>query len=201
MKLIKEGAEAKLFLMEYNGKKAVLKKRICKKYRNKELNDALIKKRTKQEYSLLNKANLFGITVPKTYLLKDAEGEFIAEYIEGKRAKDALIAGKNTKKICTSSGMIIGKLHKNNIIHGDLTTSNFIMNKELVLFDFCLGFMSHKVEDKATDLLNLKKTFLATHSGIKKGWENITAAYCKEYAFGNSVLEKLREIENRARYK
>ncbi|MEK6973581.1 MAG: KEOPS complex kinase/ATPase Bud32 [archaeon] len=218
MELIREGAEAKLFLTEFEGRKAVLKKRINKTYRNKALNDSLIKKRTKQEYNLLNQANLFCVKVPNTYSLDSENGSFNMEYVEGVRLKDYLnnknkvslnnkktdglkSKNKDNLKTCSKAGKSIAVLHKNNIIHGDLTTSNFIVNKELILLDFGLGFRSHKIEDKATDLLNLKKTFLATHSGIKNGWPGITKAYCKNYESGKEVLEKLEEIEKRARYK
>lgn len=218
MKLIREGAEAKLFLTESEGKKAVLKKRINKAYRNEALNDSLIKKRTRQEYSLLNQANLFCVKVPNTYSLDVEDGSFIMEYIEGLRLKDCLnnknkfsLNNKKTDglknkkkgklKMCCEAGRSIALLHKNNIIHGDLTTSNFMVNKELILLDFGLGFRSHKIEDKATDLLNLKKTFLATHSSIKNGWKSIQKEYCKRYDLGKTVLEKLEEIEKRARYK
>ena len=51
-------------------------------------------------------------------------------------------------------GKIVAKLHLNNIIHGDLTTSNFIITPEnrLVVIDFGLSFYSERLEDKAADI-------------------------------------------------
>jgi len=203
MKVIKEGAEAKLFLTDFEGRKAVLKKRVNKRYRNKVLDNSLIKKRTRQEYSLLNKANNYGVRVPLTYSLDVKNGSLLMEFIDGLRLKDYLNKGKNKLSACKKVGKSIARLHKSNIIQGDLTTSNFIINNKNgpVILDFGLGQISPKIEDKATDLLNLKKTFLATHSSIKEGWRTITKEYCKNYKLGQNVLIKLEEIEKRARYK
>src|SRR3712207_8858397 len=45
-----------------------------------------------------------------------------------------------TLDICYKIGRCAALLHANNIIHGDLTTSNFVINKErLVLLDFGLS--------------------------------------------------------------
>ncbi len=43
--------------------------------------------------------------------------------------------------LCINIGRLIGKLHAHGIVHGDLTTSNMIINPEgkIVLVDFGLG--------------------------------------------------------------
>ena len=33
-------------------------------------------------------------------------------------------------KVCNEIGKIVGTMHKNGIMHGDLTTSNFIVHKK-----------------------------------------------------------------------
>ena len=56
-------------------------------------------------------------------------------------------------------GEKISKLHSADIIHGDITSSNIMLqNDNLVFIDFGLGRYSDLDEDKAVDLLVLKKS-------------------------------------------
>ncbi len=103
--------------------------------------------------------------------------------------------------VCTEIGKLAAKLHSNGIVHGDLTTSNMIVRKDrIVLVDFGLGEISSKLEDKAVDLLALKKTFFATHHGISGSWKAIEEAYCSDYDEGKMVLGQVAAVEARARY-
>ena len=75
-----------------------------------------------------------------------------------------------------------------------------VKDKDLAFIDFGLGFQSNKLEDKATDLLVLKKTFMATHYQIQDaGWEKIKQGYLKTKADKN-VFKRLEKIEKRGRY-
>jgi Kae1-associated kinase Bud32 len=89
---------------------------------------------------------------------------------------------KSIKKICFEIGKLIGKLHSNNVIHGDLTTSNMIMKDDKIYFiDFGLGFFSRKIEDQGTDLKLLYEAFKSTHLKILNiCWGNIIKGYKKE---------------------
>jgi tRNA A-37 threonylcarbamoyl transferase component Bud32 len=69
-----------------------------------------------------------------------------------------------------------------------------------VLIDFGLAFHSEKDEDRATDLLNLKKMFSATHPDVKDGWERVLRAYESAYPHGTRVAETISQIEKRTRY-
>ncbi len=55
------------------------------------------------------------------------------EYIDGDKLRDVL--HKNHKKWGKEIGKALAKMHKNDIIHGDLTTSNMIVKDELKLID------------------------------------------------------------------
>lgn len=64
-------------------------------------------------------------------------------------------------------GQAIAKLHKASIIHGDLTTSNFMVrdhNLSVVVIDFGLSYNSTLAEDRAVDLYVLERAFLSTHT-------------------------------------
>ena len=93
-------------------------------------------------------------------------------------------------------------LHNSAIIHGDLTTSNMILNKEIYLIDFGLSFFSEKSEDKAVDLHLLKEALESKHYKI---WEDafkiVLEAYRKEAKRASETLKRLEQVEKRGRYR
>ncbi len=197
MELIKKGAEAELFKSTFLGKPSLIKDRIPKDYRAKELDKKIRQERTTKEVGLLHKAKAF-VKTPVIYSIEKQGKKIVMEFIDGKQLKEVLT--KKTIGCCSEFGKQIALLHKNNLIHGDLTTSNILVSgKELVFIDFGLGFESDKFEDKAVDLLGLKRTYIATHSEIPEGWDNILKAYLKEYPESN-IASKMEKIEKRARY-
>lgn len=199
-KLLKRGAEAELLESKFEGKRCLVKRRVKKSYRMPSLDLSIRKQRTKKEAGLIRQANSIGLNVPKIFSVKEDCFEIAMEFLEGKRAKDVL-SSKNFQKICFEIGKNVAKLHLSGIIHGDLTTSNLILKeKKLYFIDFGLGFYGKKTEDRAVDLLNLKKTFQATHCVFfEKGWQEICKAYCAETK-ESATVKHVVEIEKRARY-
>ena len=64
----------------------------------------------------------------------------------------------------------MARLHNHHQIHGDLTTSNFIIEKEtgdLVLIDFGLTTVSTSPEDMGVDLYVLERAIISTHVQAK----------------------------------
>jgi Kae1-associated kinase Bud32 len=199
-RIIKIGAEAIISETTINGKKCIKKNRIKKDYRAKELDEKIRAQRMKREANILRKAARIKLRVPEIYFEDKKNKILYLELIKGKLLKEWL--NNKNKKVLIDLGKTIGLLHKNNIIHGDLTTSNVIKeNKKLALIDFGLAFESQKIEDKAIDLLNLKRTFNATHSNIKNGFNLIIKGYKKEEPNYLKVIKQLNEAEKRARYK
>jgi len=191
----KKGAEAKLFQSTFENEKVIVKKRIPKNYRDKKLDDLIRKKRTRAEAKLIKTASSY-VNVPRVFLVNENEFEIIMSFVEGEVLKNVL--DKN-KKYCVIAGEQIRKLHDGGLIHGDLTTSNMVLeNKTGKVFfvDFGLGFFSKKIEDQATDLVVFKKTFNATHSSIKDGWKLVL----KGYNPSQEIISQMENIEKRARY-
>ncbi len=200
MMLIGKGAEAELYQSSYLGKKVLIKDRIPKKYRNKWLDEKIRKERTNEECLLLHKAKRAGVRTPVIYKIDKTGTAIIMEFVEGDRIKD-LLNKKNYAEICERIGEAIGKMHLSNLIHGDLTTSNILLHKNnLVFVDFGLGFNSNKEEDKAVDLLVFKKTFMATHFKLERGWGLIIKGYLKENKLGKGVVKQIEKVEGRVRY-
>src|SRR3989344_6028540 len=119
--IIQRGAEAVLIKKE----DLVLKRRVVKGYRLKELDEKLRKLRTRSEARLLEKAAKL-ISVPRVVKVDDKTKEIDMEFISGLKLSDNLDAMKNWKEVCLEIGENIAKLHDVDIIHGDLTTSNMI---------------------------------------------------------------------------
>ena len=136
-KLIAQGAEAKIFLSG----NAITKDRIKKSYRIKELDDKIRKSRTKKEIKLLTKASqIINVPLPLTdsrggdWGSGGAQTKLKIPFIKGEKLSEHLdkFPLKKQKQICRQVGQDIAKLHDNNIIHGDLTTSNMIFVKNIV---------------------------------------------------------------------
>ena len=201
MKLISRGAEAELYKTDYLGRKALLKIRSAKPYRNKLLDEKIRRRRLKDEAAMLHRAKSAGVRTPVIYKIDEENAAILMEFVEGKRLKDLFKQGKSMwLRWGTPVGVNIGKMHENGIIHGDLTTSNILLhNKNLVFIDFGLGFFSRKTEDKAVDLLVFKKTFMATHPELGGVWKRILKGYL-EGGGSRAVIGHMGKVEARARY-
>lgn len=203
----KKGAEAKLTEEIFEGKRVLLKNRVKKNYRHPSLDQTIRKIRTKGEAKLLREASLF-VNTPKVIEVDESEGKIKMEFIKGKRLKEVI---EKNNSLCIEAGEGIRKLHDAGIIHGDLTTSNIIFLKSskdpeiksrikkhgpLFFIDFGLGYFSKNIEAKATDLIVFKKTFNATHSKLKNGWDLVM----KGYNPSPELIERIQAVEKRARY-
>jgi TP53 regulating kinase-like protein len=205
--LLKKGAEANLYLTSWHGKTAVIKIRIPKKYRPQALDIQIRTYRTSHEAQLLHQTKISGVTTPLIYMVNVAETSIVMEYIDGVQIKQYIneISKTERKKICLKIGELIGKLHKENFVHGDLTTSNMILNKQgtIVLVDFGLGEKNTELEAKGVDLHLLKRALQSTHfvfwetcfKDILTGYSSVLGDKITE-----KVYEKTREIEKRGRY-
>lgn len=191
--LIYVGAEATIKKTKLAGKEVIVKKRNRKSYRNKMLDENIIKKRIRSEVKILKKLEKI-INASKVISFNEKESEIVLEFIDGKKLKDVI---EKNKSLCELAGKEIRKIHDAGIIHGDLTTSNMIYyNKKIYFIDFGLGYFSDKIENKATDLVVFKKTFNATHSSLKNGFDLVLAGYSP----GKELIERMKKIEERARY-
>ncbi len=200
-KLIAQGAEAKILLLD----NLVTKDRIPKTYRLKELDEQIRRRRTKSETKLLDKASKL-INSPSPIINSSQENKFQIQmpFIKGQKLSEYLDSFPlaKQKQLCKQMGESIAKLHSQDIIHGDLTTSNMILKeKEIHFIDFGLGFISHKYEDKAVDLHLLKQALEAKHF---KHWEALVKEVIKGYKKNPDakiILERLTAVEKRGRYK
>jgi len=201
-KLIKKGAEAEIYLSEWLGKEVIIKRRIRKGYRIKELDNAIREHRTKREALLMMAARGAGVSVPIIYDINLYRKEIVMQYIDGMRVKDFIdkLDEENQKKICKKIGKSIAAMHENGIIHGDITTSNMIIGDGTLYFiDFGLGMKSEENEDRGVDMHLLMEAFNAVHKN-KKLFEWVFEEYEKNFDEGKEVRKKINEIISRGRY-
>jgi len=201
MKLLQQGAEAKVYLE----KNIIHKNRTPKSYRHPQLDKKIRTRRTRAEAKILTKAKSIKVNVPK--LLHTEKYNLQIEYIKGDRLSQTLNSYPEKKQlsIMQKLGRQVAKLHKNNIIHSDLTTSNMILRPttrkpKIYIIDFGLSYISTKIEDKAVDLHLLKQALEAKHFLIHT---KLFSAFKKTYKFQESekIIQRLTIVESRGRYK
>lgn len=205
--LIKKGAEASLFLEEWQGQKVVMKRRLPKKYRLPEIDRRIRSYRTIHESQLLHHAKQAGVPTPTIFLIDLANSNIIMEFVEGKQLKQILeqLPPDERRDLNRHIGRLIGQLHHDGIIHGDLTTSNMILTPsgKVVFVDFGLGEKTVELELKGVDLHLMKRAYQSTHFRLAK---DCFRAVLEGYALvvggdeAKRVLIKIREIEQRGRY-
>lgn len=204
--LIKKGAEASLYLETWHCRKVVFKRRLVKKYRVPELDREIRIQRTKHEPSIIHKAKEAGVPTPIIYMIDLASSTIIMEFVEGKRLKEILdhLLPEERKGLCRYIGMLVGRLHKSGIIHGDLTTSNMILTPEgkVVFIDFGLSEQSFEMEKRGVDLHLMKRALSSTHfTHAEECFESIINGYMEVMGEETKeVLSKVKEIEKRGRY-
>jgi bifunctional N6-L-threonylcarbamoyladenine synthase / protein kinase Bud32 len=127
-KIIQQGAEAVIYKLENK----VIKDRVPKSYRLEELDTKIRTRRTKAETKIINK--LKGI-IPVPKILEDKKQKnkksniIHMQFISGKKLSEHL-ESLDYKEIAKQIGQNITKIHEQDIIHGDLTTSNMIYVKD-----------------------------------------------------------------------
>lgn len=201
-RLIYRGAEAELWLGTWFSIRVVLKKRVRKGYRVKELDDELIKSRTLKEASLLYEAKKAGIKAPYVLHVNPVKGWLIMSFIEGKSLTEVI--QEENEELLNKVGRSICLLHSSKIYHGDLTPSNIIIaNREPHFIDFGLGEKVSDIEKFAEDLNVLQKSLQSKlGDNYYRKWNAIIEGYTAQGKdTAKETLERLSEINKRGRYK
>lgn len=197
MKKLSEGAEAHIYSINFLGFDGILKRRIKKSYRIRDIDDNLRLERTKSEARIMGFVSSFGINSPNVLLV--SKYDIIMNRIYGKNLNDILNSNSkrdNLQKIFAILGHYAALLHNNNIIHGDYTPANVIIdaNGAAYLIDFGLSDTTNSIEDKALDLLLMKR------SVEKDDFRKFIDIYSKNSRDSKSIIKRLGEIEKRGRY-
>ena len=158
-----------------------------------------------------------GICTPAVYHVDLENHKIYMEHLEDSvTVRDFIMKAQNNKgtestielsSLAKVIGSTLAHMHSNNILHGDLTTSNMLLRTpvsidqpSLVLIDFGLGYIANVAEDKGVDLYVLERAFLSTHPNTEKLFEVIMNSYKKTYGKGaQEILHKFEEVRMRGR--
>jgi len=226
MTLLCQGAEAKLYTMQWLGRPAVLKQRFPKTYRVAALDAELSSERTKAEARGLARLRRCGVRAPCVYELDLAEKIIVMEHLhDAITVKDLIYKytseGHSTKEHNQSIGTLhphmkalaekiaqtLSTMHRNDIIHGDLTTSNMMLKEPyedsaIYLIDMGLSSVDTKVEDKGVDLYVLERAVIATHPNTDTFVEYMWQCYANTSGKqSEKIVKKLDEVRMRGRKK
>jgi TP53 regulating kinase and related kinases len=208
VKLVYRGAEADVYKGDWCGHAAIYKMRKPLLYRLPELDRLIRSQRTVHEAQMIHQTKRAGVSAPHLYYLSPDEALLVMEYLEGERLKTVLLeAGLSNKRVRALGGEFgrsIARLHAAGIMHGDLTTSNVIVDGgSLSLIDFGLAVHSQRLEDHAVDLRLIKETLTGAHNDVSKAFmRSLLAGYSSVLgrARAEAATRKLAEIERRGRY-
>ncbi|MEZ0345067.1 MAG: Kae1-associated kinase Bud32 [Infirmifilum sp.] len=200
------GAEAILIRGILSGEDVIAKCRVPKPYRDPALDLKLRRSRTSLEAHLMAKAGVLGLRVPSIVFFSAESGVIIMSFVPGLKIKELIDRG-DKELVCPlmeETGYMVATLHLNGIIHGDLTTSNFLVSGgHIWLIDFGLGFFSQRDEDRGTEIHLLLRVLESSHPRLADSlFQCFVEGYRKKAgdAMTNKVLEKMREIRLRGRY-
>lgn len=204
-KLLFQGAEAKIISSYFLDIPVVKKIRLKKRYRIDEIDRRLIQSRTKDEAKLMILARKHGVSVPVIFDIDLEDGVLTMQYLKGKRIKDIYndLSLSKRKRICHQIGRNIAFLHNNDIIHGDITTSNLMLVDDMIyFFDFGLGEINPDIEAKGVDLHVLMEAMESTHSLYSSDFSFVFDGYAEVYNGNvNEIKTKIDDIVRRGRYR
>lgn len=194
MKVLAFGSEA----VVYEKNDIIIKRRVKKNYRIKEIDEKLRKNRCKSEFNILRFLYESGLNVPRPLKYLEKRKEIWMEKIEGKR-----LAEKFSVNDAKDLGIAVAEMHNLGVIHGDLTTANIIKkDKKLYIIDFGLSYHSSKDEDFASDLFLFKNALKSKHNDLyKEAYYSFLHAYNSKIRKGFKGIDThLKDIEERRRY-
>ncbi|MGN1322079.1 MAG: bifunctional N(6)-L-threonylcarbamoyladenine synthase/serine/threonine protein kinase [Methanosphaera sp.] len=194
-----KGAEADILEAYWDNKPAIIKNRVKKNYRIDKLDNKLRVERTKEEAKLLSDCKQYNVRTPFIYSVDINNKQLILEKIDAPQLHEIITDNKTDgmESLFNNIGEVVSNMHNGGIIHGDLTTSNILVDNNMPIFiDFGLGKYSDLLEDKGTDLLVFKKSLTTITPEMSE-------QYFKWFLRGyddKKVVKKIDEIEKRGRY-
>jgi len=202
---IRTGAEARIYRGSFSGIGAIIKERYPRHYREPALDNKLRQHRTRSEARLIREAREAGVPTPHLLDLDLKNSVIVMEFLPFPSLKQVLSSGEQSSSwpaFLRETGRLVGLLHSHGIVHGDLTTSNILVNgKTLHLIDFGLSEKIDEIEAMGVDLHVFSEAFESTHSGLlpllKEFFEGYLTARPES---GKGVVQRAAEISRRGRY-
>ncbi|ESL06738.1 protein kinase [Trypanosoma rangeli SC58] len=194
--VLSQCAESKVYECNFYGYRAVCKHRFPKVYRHSTLDQRLREQRTVRESRALVRCRKHGVIAPTVFAVDRERCTIVMERIDGLTVREVFnqeqektAHGKPVNFVLASRllrgvGEVVGLLHNADIVHGDLTTSNFMCRRQfleeqrltveelaakgpdrdgIVVIDFGLVMDKNSAEERAVDLYVLERAVKSSH--------------------------------------
>lgn len=189
MKQINEGAEAKIYSDKVFGEEVIVKRRLQKRYRIPEIDQELRENRTRKEAKILHTLGKAGVNAPR--LIGVGRFSVYMNRVLGKLLRDV----GYSPVLFKNAGRELAMMHRNNVVHGDFTPANLmVVDGKVFVIDFGLSEMTHSIEDKAIDILLMKRSIPSSY------YRDFIRSYAANNSEAKRILNRLNEIEKRGRY-
>jgi len=204
--LIARGAESIILKVERWNQQFVLKWRQSKPYLLSDIDTQLRKVRTTRECKMLSVARSLGVRTPAVYAMDMNDFTILMDYIDGTQLKQLVseLPEDKLENFCNEFGQSIAMLHKGDVVHGDPTTSNVLIDSKsrLWLVDFGLSEMNATVEMKGVDLHLIHRALETTHWDLQELMLDATIKGYSQILRNDSedILSRMKEIRERGRY-
>ena len=155
---------------------------------------------------MLTVARSLGVPTPAVYSVDLLNHVILMDYIEGIQFKQMAntLSSARLAEMCHQFGHLIAVLHGGDVVHGDPTTSNLIVdpNFNLWIVDFGLSEMNATVEMKGVDLHLIRRALETTHWDLEEAMLEATlAGYLDTLGDNaNDAISRMSEIRERGRY-
>lgn len=220
--LIVQGSEAKVYEGKFLHKNSILKERFVKKYRHPELDKTLTTERIKAEVRALNRCLDIGIKCPAVYfadlqsrcivIQKIPNATTVKDILQTQFKEHGAASINSLRPLALKIGAGIAQMHKNELVHGDLTTSNLLLKGDEIsrifsgsefdvyFIDFGLSKRDVITEDKAVDLYVLERAIQSSHPDSEQFYNFILESYFNTVGDqASAVSEKLDDVRQRGR--
>lgn len=151
---------------------------------------------------MLRRAKAAGVPAPAVFFVDAARCSITMQRVAGRPAH--ALRGARFVALAAGLGRIAGALHAAGIMHGDLTTSNFVVSGgRATALDFGLAAATSRPEDHAVDLRLFKEVLGSAHvAEAPAAWAAFLSGYGR--AVGRARLARIAalvsDIEARGRY-
>lgn len=205
-RLLTLGAESAIYIVEYWGMTLALKWRPIKPYLHNEIDKLLRTSRTSRECKMLTFVRTLGIPTPAVHYVDISNHSILMDFIEGQQFKQ--LVGVSSKKklttLCREFGKLLGIMHMSDVVHGDPTTSNAVVDTQskMWLVDFGLAEKNATIEMKGVDMHLLRRAYETTHWDLQETMLESTMDGYIEISGDNAepVLTRADRIRERGRY-
>ncbi|MGA1849064.1 MAG: bifunctional N(6)-L-threonylcarbamoyladenine synthase/serine/threonine protein kinase [Thermoplasmatota archaeon] len=205
--ILGRGAEAITTYQEFGNIPAVRKFRTPKGYRIPELESRLTGYRIRNEARMLKAIRSTGVRTPYVLDVDIGGNSIMMELLDGPRLASILnVLDVGTQmEAMRMMGSLIGSIHSGGMVHGDLTTSNFIITSlqdglKLGMIDCSLSERTEEIEKMGVDLRLFFEVFTSTHPDLASIEYCFWEGYNDTNPDAGRIRDKLKDITRRGRY-